>query len=266
MSADLEGVAGVVAEPDVTPGTREWDTARRRMTAEINAAIAGAVEAGADDILVNDGHWMMRNVVIDQLRPEARLLQGNVRPLGMMEGIDQGWDAAIFLGYHSRFGVEGGVLGHTLSGECFRDIALNGHSASEARLNAAIAGAFGVPVVMVSGDAALDVDIREWSRGIEYVVTKRGVSTETAELVHPETVCRRIREGAARGVGRASSTPPCKLDLPCTVIVEFQRPSMAGIAAWVPTVERVDDQRVRFFASDAPQIMRTLKVFLRLTG
>jgi D-amino peptidase len=266
ISIDMEGVTGVVLEADVTPGTPQWELARHWMTADANAAIDGAVAGGAERILVDDGHWTMCNLIADELRPEADLVRGSVKSLGMMEGIDRGWDAALFVGYHAGFGAADGVLGHTLSGERFRRIRLNGEEVTEAEINAAVAGAFGVPVAMVSGDAALQRHLADRLPEAEFAVVKTGVSAETAVLVHPVRARERIRQCAQRAVARTASIPPFVVDLPCEVHVEFQHPAGASIAEWVPNVERVDEVSVRFLAGDAPAIMRMLNLLMRLQG
>lgn len=266
VSADMEGISSVAGLPDVTPGSPDHRVACHWMTQDVNAAIEGAMLAGAQQILVNDGHWDSRNIVPDELNSQAELIRGYVKPLGMMDGIERGWDAAFFIGYHVRFGVFDGVMGHTLSGDCFRDVRLNGRSVSEAELNAAVAGHFGVPVVLISGDRALQRETVSVLPAARYVVVKTGLQRETAVLVHPSVAQREIREAARASLESLPGAEPFHVGPPCEVEVEFQRPESASIASSVPGVTRIDGCGVRFDCADAAAALRMLKVLLRLGG
>jgi D-amino peptidase len=266
ISADMEGISSVAGLPDVTPGSPEHEVACHWMTQDVNAAVEGAMLAGAEQILVNDGHWDSRNIVTDELDSRAELVRGYVKPLGMMEGVDRGWDAAFFIGYHVRFGVFDGVMGHTLSGECFRDVRLNGRSVGEAELNAAVAGHFGVPVVLISGDHALERETVSVLPTVRFVVVKTGLQRETAALIHPSVTQQEIREAARASLGSLPGAEPFRVGPPCEVEVEFQRPESASIASSVPGVSRVGGCDVHFDCADAPAALRILKVLLRLGG
>jgi D-amino peptidase len=264
ISADMEGVSSVCGWPDVTPGSPEHDIARHWMTADVNAAIRGAVEAGAKQVLVSDGHWHGRNIVPEELESCAELIRGWAKPLGMMAEIDRGWDAALFVGYHTRLGVRDGLLGHTLSDDCFRDVRINGHSVTEAELNAAVAGEFGVPVVMVSGDSALEREVTRFLPGVQIAVVKTGLEYETAVLLHPELARARIREAARLGCAERSHGRPYCIAAPCTVETEFQKVEVATLASAIPTVERIADDTVRFKTADMASAQRLLRVLLKL--
>ena len=240
--------------------------ARHWMTQDVNAAIEGAVLAGAQQILVNDGHWEMRNIVPEELNPAARLMRGSVKPLGMMEGIERGWDAAFFIGYHVRFGVADGVMGHTLSGECFRDVRLNGRSVGEAELNAAVAGHFGVPVVLISGDQALERETANTLPDARYVVVKTSLQTETTVLLHSSVVRQQIQDAALASLESLRDAEPYRVGPPCEVEAQYQRPESACYASSVPGVCRVDDCTIRFGCADAPSALRILKVLMRLAA
>ena len=264
VSADMEGVSSVAGWPDVTPGSPDYERARHWMTQDVNAAIQGALEANAERILVNDGHMHGRNILPEELDVHAELIRGYVKPLGMMEGIDQGWDAALFIGYHTRFGVRDGLLGHTLSHECFRDIRLNGRSVTEAELNAATAGSYGVPAVLFSGDSALEREVKAFLPAARTIVVKTGLEYETAVLLHPQRARQRIREAARAAVQGAAEVEPYRVHTPCVVEAEFQRVGVATLASSVPTVCRTGDLTVRFETTGVPEAARLLKVLLKL--
>jgi D-amino peptidase len=264
VSADMEGISSVAGWSDVTPGSLDYQQACHWVTQDVNAAIQGALEAGAETILVNDGHWYQRNIIPDELDVHAELIRGYTKPLGLMEGIDRHWDAAFFVGYHTRLGIRDGLMGHTLSDKCFRDVRLNGHPVSEAELNAAIAGEFSVPVVMISGDSALEREVKTFLPGVPTVVVKTSLEYETTVLLHPTVARQRIVEAARLGLERASAIAPYRIKTPCLVEAEFQNVEAATLASSVPTVSRVDDSTVRFEAEDMATAMRVLKVFLKL--
>ena len=152
ISADIEGVSGVVDRDDAIVGGREYERARRLMTADVNAAIAGAYEGGATQVLVNDAHSKMRNLIVEDLDPRAEVIQGVVKRGCMMEGLDECFAAVFFVGYHSRAGNPFGVMNHTMWSRGFQNLFLNGAPVGEIGINAAYAGQFGVPVALVTGD------------------------------------------------------------------------------------------------------------------
>ena len=151
ISADMEGVTGVTCPDDCEPGHSRWERCRGLLTGDVNAAVAGFAEAGAEEIVVNEAHADMRNLLIDQLDPRATLLIGTHKPLGMMEGIDRSPDLVAFVGYHTGAG-EPGVLAHTYLPNSITSVRINGETASEGRMNALLAAEYGVPVALVTGD------------------------------------------------------------------------------------------------------------------
>src|SRR5947209_16854841 len=201
ISIDMEGIAGVVHESQTDPtnpaAAAEYGRFRRLMTSEANAAVEGAVAAGATRVLVNDSHWFMRNLVVEELHQAAELLSGDPKPHSMVQGIDGGFDAALFIGYHARAGTRNAILDHTYA-DLIHEARLNGRPVGELGLNAALAGGFGVPVVLVSGDNALAAEARELlGEGVRPVIVKEAVSRHAAKSVAPAVACRLIRETAA---------------------------------------------------------------------
>jgi D-amino peptidase len=261
ISADMEGVAGVVNAEQLGPTGVDWALFRRLMTEEVNAAIAGAFDAGARAVTVADSHGNHLSILPDVLDPRARLIRSAPRPLGMMEGVDGGFDAAFFVGFHASINTPGAVRAHTFSSARYFDVTLNGQHASEALVNAAVAGHFGVPVVLLSGDNVIvDEAHKTISADIEGVVVKRAIGYHSADSVSPETARRLIRDGAARALGRLSSFHPLKVAAPTTVEITFKNMINAEILALLPNVTRVGGPTVRFTGKDIVEVEHFLQV------
>ncbi|HET7425411.1 MAG TPA: M55 family metallopeptidase, partial [Gemmatimonadales bacterium] len=216
ISVDMEGVAGVVHEDQTDPidprHAGEYNRFRRLMTAEANAAIEGALAAGADRVLVNDSHWLMMNLLAEGLHPAAELLSGGPKARSMVEGIELGFDAALFVGYHARAGVAHATIDHTYTSRV-HEARLNGRPVGELAINAALAGTWDVPVALVSGDQALAAEARELlGPAVETVIVKHAVGRFAARSVAPTVACRLIREGTAAALGRPHA--PLRLETP----------------------------------------------------
>src|SRR5205814_2745543 len=203
VSVDMEGIAGVVHESQTDPTTpafaAEYGRFRRLMTAEANAAVEGAVAAGATRVVVNDSHWFMRNLLAEELHQAAELVAGDPKPRSMVQGIDEqepgGFDAALFIGYHARDGTRHAILDHTYA-DRIHEVRLNGRPVGELGINAALAGVAGVPVALVSGDASLAAEAKALlGDNVATVVVKEAVSRHAARSVAPAVACRLIRDG-----------------------------------------------------------------------
>lgn len=238
ISADIEGVAGVVTSLQGQPGNAEYERARRLMTEEVNAAIEGALEGGATAILVNDAHGPMTNLLPELLHPAAELIQGKPKPLDMFPGLDAGHAGVFCVGYHARASAFG-VLAHTTS-DAFRAVRLNGRPLGEAGIYGAHAGSLGVPVVLVSGDDRCIAELREHFAAAEFVQVKQALGNCAARSLPLPVVRAALREGAARAVRRAGAIPPFRIDGPYTVELEMSRPDLADLAAILPPAERRD--------------------------
>ncbi|MCJ7557454.1 MAG: M55 family metallopeptidase [Gammaproteobacteria bacterium] len=246
ISADMEGIAGVVNHDQLSPGSFEYEQFRGFMTAEVNAAIEGAREAGATEILVSDSHGNGLNLLLDKLPQNIQLVRSWPRPLGMMEGIDASFDAALFVGYHASAGNPVGIRAHTQSGSDFYSVKINGIEMSEGALNGLIAGHFGVPVVMVSGDDAAVKEVSELVGPMEGAVVKWQISHEAGRTLMPEAAQAVIREKAAAGVKRRADIKPYDIEGPLTLDLAFKNADAAEMIAYLPNVERIDNHTVRF--------------------
>ena len=227
ISVDMEGITGVVHSDQVRPEKEEYKQARELMVGDANAAIEGALEAGAEDIVVNDSHGKMANIFLSQLNPRAHLISGYDKPLLMMQGVE-GCNAALFIGYHAKIGTLRAVLDHTYFSSTVDRVTLNGTEVGEPEINAALGGHFDVPVVFLSGDEAVCYDaksfIGDW---LETAAVKKAVGRTAAECLHPEKSYQLIRTGVKKALDHLSAAKLVHVDLPVTFEVEFFTTQMA---------------------------------------
>jgi D-amino peptidase len=249
ISADMEGIGGVSTwDVQASAKGREYEQFRRLMTQEVNAAIQGAFDAGATEVLVSDSHGDAQNIDVELLDRRANLIRAWPRPLGMMQGIDSSFAAVIFIGYHAREGRANAVLAHTMEGD--EVIKLNGVEVPEAGFNAAIAGDFGVPVVFLSGDQAICDDARQLLGPIETVAVKQAIGFHSAVMVNPQKAQALIREGVTHAVERRKDIKPYVISHPVKVEDRFNEIAKAEIAAYIPGVERENGNTVVFTVPD----------------
>ncbi len=268
LSVDMEGIAGISHPGPTGRDDHEYATAVELMTGEANAAIAGAFDGGATDVLVNDSHGAMHNLSAVQLDPRAVLLQGQkVWSMVAGAGPDRGFGVALFVGYHARAGNPQGTIAHTYSSRPVRST-LNGNPAGEAAINAIALGAWGVPVGLIAGDDVLAAEMADWFPWAERVVVKEGFGRHAAASVHPTVARERIRAAAERAVRRAiaGELRPLVLDLPYVIEVTYQNALQADYACLVPGAERVGDTGARFSSDDPVLAYRGFLAGLRLAG
>ena len=258
ISVDMEGISGVIHWDDVSRRGDDYSLFRKLMTQETNAAIEGALEAGATEILVRDSHGSGRNILPDLLRQEAELLRDwSGGPLDMMEGIDKTFDAVIFIGYHARAGTPDAVLKHTMTGKFF-DVILNGKKMPEAGINGAIAGHFGVPVVMIAGDLAICKQAKELFGNIENVAVKEGIGN-AAKMLHPLKAQELIKKKTIEALKRLKDFKPFKLKPPFKMEVTFKDEERAQNASWIPGAKRTGDMSVSFTSNDLMEVLKFFK-------
>jgi D-amino peptidase len=262
ISVDMEGIAGVVQPAQLGPDGFEWAKAREWATGEVNAAIQGARDAGATDFVVCDSHGNAQNLLIDELPDDVRIVRGFPRPLEMMQGIDDTFDAVLFIGYHASEWSVDAVRSHTMSSAKLLGIKLNGQEVMEAVFNAAIAGHFGVPVVFMSGDRVAVTQVQKTLPSVEGVVLKEPYGFHSAMTVTPAKARQLIREGVTRALRKAAPAP-FRLKTPIDLEVGFKLTPDAEKAAYVPGLSRVDAHTVRGTFADILQISRLMQI---LTG
>jgi len=269
IAADMEGVTGVVHWDHVSPSHGEYPRFRRLMTGDVNAAIRGAFEAGADEVVVTDGHDEGRNILIEELDPRARLNAGGPKPLAMVQGADAGVSGVIFVGYHARVGTPHAILEHTWSSTCVAGLWLNGQPTGEIGLNAAVCGHFDVPVIMVSGDESACAEAAELLGSIETAVVKRASGRMAAECLPPEVTQAAIYSSAVQAVSclrAGEAPPPFRPQTPISIAVEFVHSEMADQAMILPGVSRPEGKRVELTADDMLTAYRVFQVAVTLAG
>jgi len=260
VSADMEGITGVVDAEDVQPPGRDYERARVLMTEDVNAAVRGAYAAGATEVLVNDAHGPMRNLLPDLLDPRARLIKGRPKPMGMMEGLTPEYDAALCVGYHARAGVLG-VLSHSFMGHEIEDIWLDDEVTGEIGLFHAAAAAYGVPVALLTGDDTACDEMKAWDPAVATVPVKFAKDRFAAQLV-PVTEAREAIESTTADA-LANLAHPTRPTGPRAMAVRWQSASVPSHLTAIPGVTRRDDRTVTLEA-DMLQLYRLFNLFLRV--
>lgn len=261
ISCDMEGITGVAIGKHCNSAEPEYQRFRRLMTADVNAAIEGAAAAGATEFLVVDGHGPMTNILIEDLDSRAELMSGSNKHFCQMEGVEDGWDGCFFIGYHAREGGDDGVINHTLMGVAVTQIRCNGREIGETALNAGLAGFYGVPVALVSGDDVVAAEAKAaLGNGVETAVVKRAVNRHTARLLSVERARATIREAAGAAVGKlkAGALKPFVVPGPVTFEVDFKTTDAAHMACLFPTVTRLTSKTVSLTAPDYPSAFKQL--------
>jgi D-amino peptidase len=263
ISVDIEGVAGVVDPDEVIEGSARYHISTRLMTGEANAAIDGALEAGATEVVVNDSHGTQRNLLIEDLNPAARVIFGSPKLLGMVEGVEAGFDAACFVGYHARIGTTPAIMDHTYLTIAVSAIRLNGELQSEGTLNAGACGYFGCPVVLFTGDQSAVAQMHERRPEIEGVVVKEARGRHAASSLHPSVARERIKAGARRALERRAEIPSIRYEGRQEVEIEFHLSSMADYCMGIPGVRRSGARSVAWAGDDFLELFKLTRV---LTG
>jgi len=264
VSVDMEGIGGIGTGAMTSASGKDYATGRRLMTDEVNAVVAAIFGQGPAQVVVNDSHGDMQNLLHTELDPRVTYIQGAIKPVGMVEGLDSTFDAAIFIGYHARAGTPRGFLAHTGSG-IVNGLWLNDIEAGEGELNAAYAGALGVPVVMVAGDSAF---VAQFTRNVpaEAVITKTAVTPQSARLRHPQQVNQDLAEVTRRALSRARSASPWRIGDPVRVRLRFTDPTRPQILTAIDGVRQIDGYTVEFTASDMVKAYRMIRLMYRFVS
>jgi D-amino peptidase len=264
VSADMEGTAAVCSWTQVDrTNTTEYPYYRRLMSLEVRAAIDGARDAGVGDVLVNDSHASMRNVLWDELPDDVRMIYGNRKPFSMAEGAD-GFDAAFFTGYHGAIGTQDAVLDHTYTGDTLREVRVNGLACSEAMLNAAVLGLSGVPVVLITGDRATVEQNKAVMPWITGVAVKDSIGRYSANSLSPARARELIRAGAKAAIERLGEARPFTFEPPIALELDFNWTHNADYADIIPGFERIGPRSVRFVHDDYRVVFKAYVAAFRL--
>jgi len=275
ISADMEGTCGVTSWVQVAPpeyggeptATVEYERARLRLTREVNAAVEGALAAGADEVIVNESHDGMRNLIAEELHADVRFITGNDKPLGMVQGIqEEGVGALFFTGYHAKAGTPNAPLAHTWTGYV-NDVRIDGRSTGEFGINALVAGHFGVPVALVTGDDKAVAQVRDLL-GVQVVgvAVKEGYSTYSAIHLHPTRAQALIRQGAEEAMRRAARAAPWRPAPGFRVEVDFDHQARADQCVYIPGVERAGERTVAYSPADGIAFIHIFRAIVRAAG
>ncbi len=264
ISADLEGVTGVVHEEHVMRDGREHDRARKFMTQEVNAAVEGALEAGATEIVVNDSHGTMRNIIPEELHEAAELVTGSPKPLSMMQGIDDTFDAAFFVGYHAMPSSFSSVLGHTYHGRVVYNLKVNKRIMGETGVNAAVAGYYNVPIVLVTGDETVTREAVELLGKVETVAVKKAVGRYAAQCLAPLKARKLIKEAAFKALKRIGEFEPFKLKPPITFEIDLINTGMTEMAMLIPGVKQIASRTVAYTSNDLVEAFKAFRAIIAL--
>ncbi|MGW1191174.1 M55 family metallopeptidase [Streptomyces sp. NPDC002559] len=258
ISADMEGATGVTWPADVLPGSPQWERCRAMFTSDVNAAALGFYDGGADEVLVNEAHWSMRNLLLERLDDRVEMLTGRHKSLSMVEGVQHGdVDAIAFIGYHTGAGAEG-VLAHTYLANSITGVWLDGTRASEGLLNAHVVAEYGVPVVLVTGDNLTCVDAEGYAPRARKVAVKDYVSRYAAVCRTPARTAADIRAAAKEAAALAVRHTPVEGG-PHTIELEFDAEHLAGAATVVPGVVPSGERRVAYTSATMYEAIRTFK-------
>lgn len=262
LSVDMEGVAGIVDWAQCIAGGDDYALGRDLLVGEVNAAIEGALAAGATEIVVNDAHSVMRNLPPAALAGRVAYVSGRFKPLYMMQGLDASFDAVVFLGYHAAIATPG-VLSHTYNPRAIAGVRLNGTTTGEAGLNALVAQHFGVPVAVITGDQYVGPEAAPFCPGIAAVVVKESISRFAALNQHPD-VARQLVHDGVRDALAAVGDPPA-LPMPSAVEIRFGSPDMAEQATWIRGVRRVDAVTVELSGDEPLALYQAFIAIVYLT-
>jgi D-amino peptidase len=261
ISVDMEGISGISGDDQVNAGGAEYGRSRKLMAEDLNAAVRGAIEAGATDILVNDSHGGQRNLLPEDVHPTARLISHSFKRHGMMEGLDDTFDAAIFIGYHAKADAPRGLFAHTGTG-VLRDLQINGRSVGEGGMNAALAAWYGVPVVLVTGDDTAIAEVKESVPAVRGVAVKRAINVRAVELKPLQQARQEIQQAARDAIAAAKKPAPQRTG-PFRVQMRFRNVTIPEVATAFREIEAVAPDTVAFTRETMPEAYRMIRVLYR---
>lgn len=261
ISVDMEGIGGIGTGAMTRAGGKDYGLGRELMTAEVNTVVAAIFEHGPAEVVVNDSHGDHQNLLHTRLDERIRYIQGSIKPRGMVQGLDDSFDGAIFLGYHARAGTDGGFLAHTGSGSV-KGLWLNGVEVGEGGMNAYFAAAVGVPVILAAGDS---VFTEEFARLVptRTVATKVAIGSSSARLTHPEVVRQRLGEATRDALADLPVAPQLDVSEPVTVRARFASTTRPDVLLAVPGMRRVDGFTVEYVAADMTEAYELIRLMYR---
>lgn len=267
ISVDMEGIWGIVHSNQVSPESPEYAAGRRWMVEDVNAVINGLFDAGVKEIVVNDSHGSMRNILAHDLNPKVSLISGSPKPLSMMEGLDESFNGVIFVGYHAKAGSFSSILDHTISGASVYSIKINGQEMPELGINAAIAGYYRVPVIMLTGDAETCRQAKAiLGEKLITVAVKEGVGRSAARMMPRELALKKLQDGAREAIQKISEFKPFLPSSPYDFELELHNSNQAELGAMIPMVKRIAPRILKFQTKDYLEGFKLLRVLIALAS
>lgn len=263
ISADMEGITGITHDEQTEGSSNQYIHGCKLMTGDVNAAIEGCLEAGADEIYVKDAHGNGRNIIIEELNKHAILIPGWDIMMNMVQGIDESFDALILIGYHSMIHTENGILAHTMTSS-IRGLSINNHPIGEAELSSLIAGYYGVPVVFISGDHAVVNELRRFVGEIPYVITKYGMGRETGRLLHPSLTHTSIKEKVSEAVRKREQFKPLQMEPPLNVSVKLSSAKATDLVSLVPGIQKTNTDEISCSLNTPIELLKMLRIIMGL--
>ncbi|MEQ8811225.1 MAG: M55 family metallopeptidase [Imperialibacter sp.] len=261
ISVDMEGIGGI-GTSKMTSGGKDYDTGRKLMTDEVNAVVTAIFETGPATIVVNDSHGDMQNLLHTQLDPRVEYIQSNIKPLGMVQGLDSSFDGVIYIGYHAMAGTENGFLAHTGSGSV-KGLWINGTEVGEGGLNTYFSGAVGVPVILASGDKTFAEEIKKLVPGVRTVSTKEAIGSSAAKLLHPDVVKKELQTQTKAVLKDIKNAKPLPVQNPIEFVLKVDAPTRADVAMGIPGMKRVDGYTVSYQAKDMDEAYKLIRIIYK---
>jgi len=262
ISVDMEGIGGIGTAEMTRSNGKDYQLGRKLMTAEVNAVVSAIIKFNNDaQILVNDSHGDMQNLIHQELDPKVVYIQGNKKPYGMVQGLDESYDAAIFIGYHARAGTAKGFLAHTGSG-AVKGLWLNNREVGEGGLNTYFSGEMDVPIILAAGD---DVFTKQFGKLVdcELVATKNAVTAQVAKLKHGTIVERELFDATTRALKTIKNKRPIKLKTPVEIKLKFSTPTHAEILQAIPGMEWIDGYTVKYKANNMVEAYALIRLMYK---
>ena len=258
ISVDMEGIGGIGTPKMVSSSGKDYATGRKLMTNEVNSVVEAIFEFGPAEVLINDSHGDMQNLLHTELDPRVEYIQSNIKPLGMVQGLDESFDAAIFIGYHTRAGTANGFLAHTGSGSV-KGLWLNGTEVGEGGLNAYFAGALEVPVILASGDKAFTEQFGKIVPS-KMVTTKEAIGSSAAKLNHPKEVQKMLKSQTTAALKELKNTKPLDTQGAITFRMRTSGTTRADILMGIPEMIRIDGVTVEYEAKNMDEAYRLIRI------
>lgn len=249
ISVDMEGISGIVDSTMVTRTQNDYEQGRKLMTQDVNAAIKGILQVHPDaEITVCDGHGGMNNINLNDLHKQAILIRGTPKHQSQVAGLDDTYDAALFIGYHAKKGTEHAIMSHTYSGRAIEKLTVNNIEIGETGMNAGIAGHHNVPLIFVAGDQATSKEAKTLNPEIETAIVKQAIGRTAAKCLHPEIAHEKITKGVIKALNK--TIKPYKYTTPVTIQIRLTDAKKADAASLIPTAKRLDGKTIQFTTQD----------------